>query len=176
MSNIPFHLKIADLTMKLMAMGTNRIGTAERIEGHGTIVQIESIEQFQVPGEIFISSADIYDDLPISAIKLILRIQKELMYNNPLWECPDKSDSNVRAAIAKLRRRDILIPIEKTDLYIVNPLFIRKGRALSIYAALWSYSYQKCQQDKNWKPTREDLRPLLAPKKIEIPTLLKRGN
>lgn len=165
---IPFHYKIAEKVMEMMKAGANRKVVHERLNNM-TIERTDSSElAFQLTGEIFISSADIYNGLRINAIKLVIRIQQELEMNNPLWECTDKHKREVRSALAQLKAADILEPIEGTDVYIVNPLKIRKGRPLAIYGAMYEYAKRMYEKDQHWRPTTEDIRRLKAPEKIML--------
>lgn len=166
---IPLHYQIAEKVMDLLEEGTHRQTVQERLE-NGTIQQFQIEDKsFQLSGEIFISSADIYTDLTLSAIKLIIQIQQELKMNNPLWECTNKDSPTGRAALALLKRKNILFPITGTDMFIVNPAKIRKGRPLSVYGALYQYSRDRYLRDKNWKITTADIRRLQAPKQTLLP-------
>lgn len=167
---IPLHYQIAEKVMDLLEEGTHRQTVQDRLE-NGTIQQFQIEDKsFQLQGEIFISSADIYADLTLSAIKLIIQIQQELKMNNPLWECPSKNSPTCRAALALLKKKNILFPINGTDMYIVNPAKIRKGRPLSVYGALYQYSRDRYNKDKNWRITTEDIKRLQAPKQTLLPS------
>lgn len=168
MPKIPLHFMLAEEVLKLMAQGSYRKIYQDRLD-NGTILQVESdVKGFSLPGEIFIASADIYDNLSAAAIKLIIDIQKQLQMNNPLWCCDPSNSSRLRSAIAQLKKNNILKPIAGTDIFIVNPAKIRKGRPLAVYAALYSYSKRMYKQNPKWKPTTQDIKRLLSPKEIEL--------
>jgi hypothetical protein len=168
MSRIPFHYIISERVMDLLEQGTHRNTAVDRLE-NGQIIQSEvDVKSFQLSGEIFISSADIYDELSPAAIKLIIRIQKELKMNNPLWHCPDKDSGRIRGALAQLKAKKILEPIENTDMFIVNPTKVRKGRPLAVYGALYTYAKRMYLKDKKWKPTTEDIIRLTSPKELSV--------
>jgi hypothetical protein len=168
MSKIPFHYIISEKVMSLLEQGTHRNTTVDRLES-GNIVQSEiDMKSFQLSGEIFIASADVYEGLTLSAVKLLIRIQKELKMNNPLWHCADKELSQVRLALAQLKRKEIIESIEDTEMYIVNPTKIRKGRPLSVYGALYTYAKRMYLKDKKWKPTTEDIIRLSSPKELSV--------
>jgi len=167
MARIPLHYQIAEEVIGLLEQGTHRKSYQDRLD-NGTIVQVESeIRGFTLPGEIFIASADIYQDLSPAAIKLIIEIQQKLQLNNPLWYCT-QPNSRIRQALAQLKRKGILKSIDGTDMYLVNPSKIRKGRPLAVYSALYSYSKKMYLKDKNWRPTTEDIKRLLSPKELEM--------
>lgn len=154
--------------MEMVKTGANRKMVNERLNNM-TIERIDSSElTFQLTGEIFISSADIYSGLKMNAIKLVIRIQQELEMNNPLWECTDKHKREVRAALAQLKAADILESIEGTDVFLINPLKIRKGKPLSIYGSIYEYAKRMHEKDPHWKPTTEDIRRLKAPEKVML--------
>lgn len=160
---VPLHYKISEKVMELVREGRNQKVVAETVRQGKIERENTNAQSFQVGGEIFISSSDIYSGLKINAIKLVIRIQQELEMNNPLWECVDKHKTEVRRAIAQLRRANILDPIDGTDIYIVNPAKIRKGRPLAVYGALHEYAKRMWERDKSWKPTTEDIRRLRSP-------------
>ena len=168
MARIPFHYIISERVMDLLEQGTHRNTAVDRLE-NGQITQMEvDVKSFQLSGEIFISSADIYDELSPSAIKLIIRIQKELKMNNPLWHCPDKNLRQTRSGLAQLKAKKIIEAVENTDMFLVNPTKIRKGRPLAVYGALYSYAKRMFIADKKWKPTTEDIIRLTSPKELSV--------
>ena len=171
MARIPLHYKLADDMIELFNQGTHRKATQERVE-NGTIEQVPlDISSFQLNGEIFISSASVYKDLPLSAVKLVIRIQEELVMNNPLWYCSsdDKGNGSIQRGLAALKRKQIIKQVGKTDIFIVNPAMIRKGRALSVLGALYTYAKRQWEADKKWRPTTVDIRRLMAPDNLALP-------
>lgn len=165
---IPLHFKVSEKVMEILKTGANRRSISEKFSGN-TIEQVSNdVTTFQMVGEIFISSADIYKGLGLSAIKLVIQIQQELEMNNPLWECTDRSKKNIRTGLAQLKRAGIIDPIEGTDVFIVNPAKIRKGRPLAVYGALYEYSKRMWEKNKDWHPTTEDIRRLKAPEKVML--------
>lgn len=175
MASIPFHYQIADLVMELIEQGSHRKSVQDKLDS-GTIIQVENdFRSFQLENEIFISSSDVYEDLSLSAIKLIIRIQKELRMNNPLWECTDKDKREIRSALAQLKRKRIIYPIGTTTIFIINPAKIRKGRPLSVYGALYQYSKNQYSKNKNWKPSSSDIHKLMAPKELSILNMNEKG-
>lgn len=169
MTTVPLHYRIADKVMELVKHGSHRRTVQERLN-NGTIEQVSiDTTAFQINGEIFISSADIYDGLKASAIKLVIRIQKELKMNNPLWECVDKEKSEVRSGLAQLKKKGIIEPIPGTDMFIVNPAMIRKGKPLSVYGALYEYCKLKYEKDNNWRPTNADIKKFATTKNVLLP-------
>lgn len=169
MSKVPFHYQVAELVMELMQQGTHRATVQDKLEA-GSIVQIETeVRSFQLPGEIFIASADIYTDLSPAAIKLVIQIQQELKMNNPLWEC-DKTKRETRSALAQLKRKEILYSIDHTNMFIVNPAKIRKGRPLAIYGAMYDYAKKMYSQNPRWYPTTEDIKRLMSPRVLDVST------
>jgi len=170
-NRIPLHYQIADKVMELVKQGTHRSTVQERLS-NGSIELIPVAElSFQAGQEIFISSADIYSNLSLGAIKLVIRIQQELNMNNPLWECPDKDSARTRGALFQLKKANIIEAIEGTDIFLVNPAKIRKGRPLSVYGALYEYSKRMYLADKKWRPTNNDIKRLKAPDRVMLPTI-----
>lgn len=175
MTKVALHYRMAEKVMELLKQGANREATMERIKDN-TLVQVKSnTKTFQLNGEIFISSADIYEGLTGNAIKLVIQIQQELVMNNPLWEFTGKSNARDRTAVVLLKKKGILEQIPGTDMYIVNPAKIRKGRPLAIYGALYDYAKRRYEEDSNWRPTNEDIRRFKAPDNVMLPVELLQG-
>jgi hypothetical protein len=168
----PVHYFLADKIITTLASGTHRQTAQERL--NNDVIELMHIEEnsFQLHGEIFISDCSIYDDLTPSAIKLVIRIQKELKMNNPLWECADRSKRDVRAALALLKRKDIISPIEGTDIFYVNVTKIRKGKPLSALGALYMVCKKQWELDKSWRPTTKDIRRLSAKENVNLQTVI----
>lgn len=168
MSKIPFHYYLADKAMGILGQGDQRRGYQDAVVD-GVIQQVQAKDAtFQANQEIFISSSDVYVDLTLAAIKLVIRIQMELQMNNLFWECPDHSTSQMRGALAQLKKKGIIERIPDTDLFYVNPLKIRKGRPLSCIGAMYMYAKQQYARNKNWKPSSSDIRRLAAPKTLPV--------
>ncbi len=168
----PVHHFIADKIISTLAEGTHRATKQERlIDSSIEAIHIKD-NSFQLQGEIFISDASIYDGLTLAAIKVVIQIQKELKLNNPLWECPSKDRSQMRSALALLKRKEIIDPIPGTDIFYVNVTKIRKGKPLSALGALYMLCKSAWEQNKSWRPTTNDIRRLSARERIELGEVL----
>lgn len=62
------------------------------------------------------------------------QISVELHYGNALWVCPEtlKSTSQNRTVMGSLKKKNLIIPTETKDIYIVNPFYLRKGDLLKV--------------------------------------------
>lgn len=168
----PIHYFLADKIITTLANGMHRSTVQERMNNNSIETLKIHDNSFQLHGEIFISDASIYDGLTPAAIKLVIRIQKELKMNNPLWECADRSKRELRAALALLKKKDIISPIEGTDMFYVNVTKIRKGKPLSALGALYMLCKKEWEKNKNWRPTTKDIRRLSTLDKVDIDPLL----
>jgi hypothetical protein len=168
---IPLHHRITEKIYELEKCGYHRKDTLEKL----TNGEVESLEQsvpsFRLKGEMFICSVDVYEGLTFPALKLVIRIQKELKMNNPLWECKNSgpNDGHIRGALALLKRQNIIEAIKGTELFIVNPAMIRKGKPLTVYTAFFEYCKKRCLKDVNWKPTSADIKDLRLSRKATLP-------
>ena len=161
----PLHHFVADKLISLNEKGTMRNTYSEQANTH-TYMQRASGSTFYLPQEIVIVDNSIYDNLSAAAIKLLIQIQREMQINNPLWQCPSKDKSETRRALAQLKSKEILWQVGLTDMYIVNPEKIRRGKPLAALAALYKYSRDKWLQNKNWRVTEEDIAKFAVPEKI----------
>lgn len=91
----------------------------------------------RVPQPIVISDANLYEKCTSGEWHLIGRISIELKEYNCLWQCDAQAklkNTNYRKSIAGLVEKDILIKTETTNIYVVNPLYIRKGDLFAVLA------------------------------------------
>lgn len=93
---------------------------------------------------------------------LIRKIATSLKKNNCLFYLSDahKNLSEVRSAIASLKRKRIIYPTEKLNIYLANPYYIRRGEILSVL-------YTTIKMLENEELTTESVRDR---KKIKIET------
>lgn len=164
MSNLLNHIAIE--IAEAPKNGIHRRTANETISGN-RIKKIKGESSFQTKGEIFISSADIYDGLSAPAIKLIIRIQRELILNNAFWHCA-RGNGSLNSGLAQLKKRRIIIPLGD-DMYWVNIYMIRKGRPLAILGAMYEYVKKKSANNPKWQPAKEDVKRLKAPESTDIP-------
>jgi hypothetical protein len=136
---------------------------------NGTYTQEKvSSSNFSLNQEIVIVDQTVYDGLTLGSIKLLIQIQMEMKPNNPLWVCRDKNKSTVRQALAQLKTKDILWTVGGTDMFIVNPEKIRRGRPLAALAALYQYCHAKWKLNKRWRISEDDIRKLTTPDQVMI--------
>ena len=90
----------------------------------------------QLQQDFYISASELWAQCTPHEWHLVGRISAELKEYNALWHCDPaikKSSSNKRA-IADLIEKKVLIKTETTDIYIVNPFFIRRGDFKTVLA------------------------------------------
>lgn len=104
-------------------------------------------ESDRVQQEFVVTYKDLPNLLTSAEWYMVGRIAQELKYGNFLWYClPEyKKSSHDRTLLAGLKKpvekdgkviRDaILIPTETTDIYIVNPKYLRRGDFIYVLAA-----------------------------------------
>ncbi len=164
----PIHWLLANKMMELIAKGTHRAVYGDQMN-NGTYSQHKmASNNFSLNQEIVIVDQTVYHELTMGALKMLIQIQMEMKPNNPLWVCKDKGRTTVRQAIAQLKSKDILWSVGNTDMFIVNPEKIRRGRPLASLAALYRYCQLKWEEDKNWRISEEDIRRLTTPDQVMI--------
>ncbi len=92
-------------------------------------------EDFRINQAIVIVDPNLWDGLSTAATKLVIQIQQEMKMNNVFWTCTDASKRNVRVALSELKQKGIIFLTEKTGVFIINPLKIRRGKPLSCIIA-----------------------------------------
>lgn len=87
------------------------------------------------PQPIVIANTDLAEICTSAEWQLIATLIKELKEYNILWKCDNElknKNSTVRKAIKGLIDKGVLIKTETTNIYIVNPLHLRRGDILSV--------------------------------------------
>jgi hypothetical protein len=73
------------------------------------------------------------EDLSAASVKLLIKISSELCMNNALWYHEARTGPE-KAAIAQLRREEILYKTEDSHIHYVDPRYIRKGSKPAVLA------------------------------------------
>lgn len=83
----------------------------------------------QLQQDFYISASELWGQCTPHEWYLVGRISSELKEYNALWHCnPEiKKSSSNKKAIHDLIEKGVLVKTETTDIYIVNPIFIRRG-------------------------------------------------
>lgn len=90
----------------------------------------------RIQQEICIADTSLWSRCTSAEWHLVGHITAELMEYNALWHCsPElKSSSTVKKAIRGLITKGIIAKTETTDIYLVNPLYIRRGDMFAVLA------------------------------------------
>jgi len=125
------YLQLIDLLFKLKVDRMN--DTSQTFTGTSLNV-IKIGESDRVKQEITIANDELYPLCNKNEWFLLGKIGQELHYGNALWSCPEdiKNNSQNRTALASLKRKRIIISTETTDIYIINPFYLRKGDLLKV--------------------------------------------
>lgn len=111
-----------------------RKSTATTASGGNYQRLLTGASESYVPEDTTISDSSILAELSIRALRLAVRIIKELEYNNALWYFDHTKNKRDAKAIYELRDKGILKPTEDTCIHYVNPFLIRKGNVLAVTA------------------------------------------
>lgn len=128
----------------------------------------------RIPQELTITDITILEDCTPLQHHIICMIQYQLKEYNALWECPNKfkKSSTGKIALKGLIDRKILIKTETTNIYIVNPLYIRRGDFHSVLITtatmLSNISKVTSLQIADKKPVKQFTAPdtMITPKAI----------
>lgn len=168
---IPLHHRVAQKIHELSTLGYYSKNKSESLTNGKYESKELDTTSFRLKGDIVVCDVRVYDGLTPQALKLVIRIQQELKKNNPLWECKknNMNDGHVRAALAVLKRKGIIEAIKGTELFIVNPAMIRRGKPLTAYVLFYAYCEKQCLQDRRWKPSANDIKDLRSRGEIKLP-------
>lgn len=129
----PTYIHILDLIQRLKTQKVD--DTTQVQEGNKLIIAKSGTKSDRVIQEITIANDELWEKCTSAEWYLLGRIGRELKYGNVLWHCgvnhvtgkPLKSSSSIKKTIASLTRKQLLVTTETTDIYLVNPFYLRKG-------------------------------------------------
>jgi hypothetical protein len=111
--------------------------------------------------DFYVAAAELWAMCTPHEWYMIGRISSELKSYNALWHCdPEikKSSANIKV-IRGLKDKQILIPTETTDIYLVNPVYIRRGDFSSVLhttaSLLMNEATVQLEHIKNCRPIKE---------------------
>lgn len=87
----------------------------------------DALEVF-IPGDYSYVNSEVFSGLSKRAIVMVSKIMVELKFNNALWYFDTKINERDSGVITELRKKEILFKTGTTEIHLVNPFFIRKGR------------------------------------------------
>lgn len=128
----PTYYLMLESYLKAVAKGSLQVSHKESADST-SYEQIETIETFKIFQDISIIAQKFMDDLETAELKMVMKIVNDLKMNNALWYHKPK-DSRDYKTIASLVKRDLLIKTEDSNIFVVNPEFIRRGTIASVLA------------------------------------------
>jgi len=143
------------------------------MEGMTFRTESTEVEKLITTEDFYMNASELWAQCTPHEWYMIGRIGSELKYQCALWSCTDivKTNSANRRAIRSLIEKNVLIKTETTNVYLVNPKYIRRGDTISVI-----YSTAKMLQDvKKVLPghitsykTVKEYTPLLSEGEIEM--------
>lgn len=101
------------------------------IEQSGTIFNRTqtNTQSDRLQQDFYVAAKELYAMCTKAEWYLVGRIASELKSCNALWLCPSgvKNNSSNRKALQGLIKLKVLFQTETTDIYFVNPVYIRRG-------------------------------------------------
>lgn len=136
----------------------HRIPTSQdNVLGH-TYEATDGPEESVLLNAVAIVDVGIFLGLPSHAVRLLVtRIIPEIKRNNVFWHY-ESTNSHDRAALAALKRAEIIFATDDVGYYIVNPFKLRRGKPMRAIAA----SLAMLSKSNGIESPLEDLR---APKR-----------
>lgn len=127
----PTYVHLLDLIFKIK---TSEVTTStQKLEGNKlNIISIGKSDR--VIQEITIANDELWSMCSPTEWYLLGKIGRELKYGNALWQIePEfKAKSSNRRTIATLVAKNLMIPTETTNIYIINPFYLRKGDLIRV--------------------------------------------
>ncbi len=103
--------------------------------GHNTFTRASTNKNSsRVPQPLVMSDAGLFAKCTHSEWYLIGEIGTALKEYNALWQCTDdlRKNSSKRKAVKGLIAKQVLIETETKGIYIVNPLYLRRGDLFTV--------------------------------------------
>lgn len=132
------YLQLLSLAYKLSQAVSKHKVTVDNHDGTMYSNDKTDVDDYSLRDAVAIIDLSIFDGLQAHSIKYLLNVIKGMKRNNVFYQVKETT-ANERRSIAELKRRDILIPTERTELYIINPFKIRRGKPLSTIMASLHY-------------------------------------
>lgn len=165
------YMMLLDLLFKTnLVSRTNMYSTT--INGNKIVRNKLNEKTDRIQQELTITDISFLEKCTVMQHHVICIIQYQLKEYNALWECPAelKRSSASRQAIKGLIEMKVLIKTETTNIYIVNPLYIRRGdfHAVLMTTANMLSNISKVTplQISNKKPVKEFIGPEIKEKAI----------
>jgi len=167
----PTYVALLDILFKTNAISHKMKRTF--MEGMTFRTESTEVEKLITTEDFYMNASELWAQCTPHEWYMIGRIGSELKYQCALWSCTDivKTNSANRRAIRSLIEKNVLIKTETTNVYLVNPKYIRRGDTISVI-----YSTAKMLQDvKKVLPghitsykTVKEYTPLLSEGEIEM--------
>lgn len=92
------------------------------------------VESIYLSQDFFMNASDLFAMCTPHEWYLCGMISSQLKQNNAFWLCPEtvKRSSSSKKAIKTLIRLNVLVKTETTDIYLVNPVYIRRGNPFTV--------------------------------------------
>lgn len=131
----PTYVNLIDLYFKMSRMMKDSPVYTQQITGQQfQRTRAQGISSQRIMQPIVMTDNSFLIDCTNQEWLLIKTIMTELKEYNCLWHCDPKlkKNSSNRSAINGLIDKNILIKTETTNIYIVNPFYIRRGDLMSV--------------------------------------------
>lgn len=130
----PTYVSLIDLLFRLSCHADDKSVSGSRLIG-GRYTKVPTGKTAtRIRESIYISNVHLFNQCTPAEWHLIGRITTELKEYNALWKCAEsiKNNSTNRKAIKGLIEKEVLIKTETTDIYLVNPVHIRRGDLFAV--------------------------------------------
>ena len=128
----PTYVRLLDLLFKTRLISRPLHATAQiGMDFHRASTGIDSLMSTE---DFYMNASELWAQCTPHEWYMIGRIGSELKYLCALWHCPPgvKNNSSNKKAIKGLIEKRVLFKTETTDIYLVNPNFIRRGDVATV--------------------------------------------
>jgi len=134
---------------------------------HGESLDMNGYSKYEIgqdhklPQEFYVVALGVHSRLSPRASKLLLKIGEELCTNNALWWY-EMENNHMYSVIEELVEKHILFRSEHKNIFLVNPIFIRRGTA----QAVTMLTMEELKGAS--KPTKDMIRDLRYTNRIKV--------
>lgn len=167
----PTYVKLLDLLFRTKLVSRKQYAT--QFQG-SQFTRVETgLDTIQSREDFFMNASELWKKCTPHEWHLIGRIGSELKLNCSLWCCDSsiKSSSSTKKAIKSLINLKVLVKTETTDIYLVNPVYIRRGDVATVLyttaSILQNVSKVTSELVRNYKSV-EEYTPVLTENQVDL--------
>lgn len=166
----PTYTKLLEMLiiLKAQSISDSSVYTSNVTNNKYERTRVDSVVTTRIHQDVFIADPTIYDDCSMVECYILCKIQSQLRAYNCLWYCDPKlkNNSSNNKAIKRLVEKDILWRTETTNIYVVNPKYIRRGDPFAVLTSTLNMLKDEGKVDVEHITDKKALRSYIIPETL----------